>query len=203
MPKNARGILIVGFATILGLVVVYLLLGRAQPYTYHGSVIDPPVEAPEFELTDAEGNSFQLNELEGQVVVMFFGYTSCPDVCPLTLSEFVRIKEELGNQSENVSFVFVTVDPERDTPERIKKYLANFDAGIIGLTGERKELEPVWASYGVYQDKVDEGSEGNYFLDHSSRSYVIDQEGNLLLTYTFGTQNESIAADVRHLMSSQ
>lgn len=203
MPKNARGILILGFAIILGLAGVYLLLSRTQSYTYQGSLIDPPVEAPDFELTDADGHLFQLSELDGQVVIMFFGYTSCPDVCPLTLSNFVRIREDLANQAEKVNFVFVTVDPERDTPERIKKYLTNFDAGIIGLSGDRKELEPVWNSYGVYQDRVDEDNEGNYLVDHSSRTYVIDQEGNLMLTYTFGTQNESIVADVRHLISQQ
>jgi protein SCO1/2 len=81
---------------------------------------------------------------------------------------------DLGDQAEKVSFVFVTVDPERDTPERMKKYLTNFDPAIIGLTGEREGLESVWASYGVYEAKVDGGSESSYLGDHSSRSYVID-----------------------------
>lgn len=203
MPRNARSILIFGFAVVLGLVAVYLLLGSTRPYTFQGSLIDPPVAAPAFELTDVNGQPFQLNELDGQVVIMFFGYTSCPDVCPVTLSDFLRIRTELGNQAEEVNFVFVTVDPERDTPERLKKYLTNFDLGIIGLTGDREELEEVWAAYGVYQEKTDQGSEGNYLVDHSSRTYIIDQQGNLLLTYLFGTENESIVADVRHLVSRQ
>lgn len=196
-----RNLLIFGIALLLGMVAVFLLLGPSKPYTYQGSLIDPPVEAPQFELSDVNGQQFQLSELNGQVVIMFFGYTSCPDVCPVTLTEFLRIRSKLGNQADKVSFVFVTVDPERDTPERMKKYLTNFDPGIIGLTGERPELESVWSSYGVYEAKLEGGSEGNYLVDHSSRVYVIDAEGNLLLTYLFGTEYQTIAEDVRHLVS--
>lgn len=202
-PMKPRNLLIFGLALLLGMVAVFLLLGPTKPYTFQGSLIDPPVEAPQFELSDVNGQRFQLSELEGQVVIMFFGYTSCPDVCPVTLTDFLRIRSKLGDQGEEVGFVFVTVDPDRDTPERMKKYLTNFDPAIIGLTGERTELEPVWSSYGVYEAKVDGGSEGNYLVDHSSRIYVIDADGNLLLTYLFGTEYQVIADDVRYLVSRQ
>jgi protein SCO1/2 len=185
------------------MVAVFTLLGPTKPYTFQGSLIDPPVEAPKFELIDVNGQRFKLSELDGQVVIMFFGYTSCPDVCPVTLTDFLRIRSKLGNQAEKVSFVFVTVDPERDTPERMNKYLTNFDPAIIGLTGERAELESVWSSYGVYEAKVDGGSEDNYLVDHSSRIYVIDADGNLRLTYLFGTENQVIIEDVRQLVSRQ
>ena len=198
-----RNLLIFGIALLLGMVAVFLLLGPTKPYTFQGSLIDPPVEAPQFELSDVNGQRFRLSELKGQVVIMFFGYTSCPDVCPVTLTDFLRIRSKLGDQGEEVGFVFVTVDPDRDTPERMKKYLTNFDPTIIGLTGERTELEVVWSSYGVYEAKVDGGSEGNYLVDHSSRIYVIDADGNLLLTYLFGTEYQVIAEDVRHLVSRQ
>jgi protein SCO1/2 len=197
-----RNLLIFGFALLVGLVAVFLLL-PARPYTYQVSLIDPPVAAPLFELMDVDGSQVQLSDLDGQVVIMFFGYTSCPDVCPVTLSDFLQIRSRLGSKAENVSFVFVTVDPERDTPERMKKYLINFDPEIIGLTGTRAELESVWSSYGVYEAKLDTGSEGNYLVDHSSRIYIIDPDGNLLLTYLFGTENKVIAEDVRHLVSRQ
>jgi protein SCO1/2 len=198
-----RNLLIFGIALLFGMVVVFTLLGPTKPYTFQGSLIDPPVEAPQFELSDVNGQRFQLSELDGQVVIMFFGYTSCPDVCPVTLTDFLRIRSKLGNQAEKVSFVFVTVDPERDTPERMNKYLTNFDPAIIGLTGERAELESVWSSYGVYEAKVDGGSEDNYLVDHSSRIYVIDADGNLRLTYLFGTENQVIIEDVRQLVSRQ
>ena len=198
-----RNLLIFGLALLVGLVAVFLLLDPTKPYTYQGSLIDPPVEAPQFELSDVDGQRFQLRDLNGQVVIIFFGYTSCPDVCPVTLTDFLRIRSNLGDQAEKVSFVFVTVDPERDTPERMKKYLTNFDPAIIGLTGERTELESVWSSYGVYEAKVEGESEGNYLVDHSSRIYVIDEAGNLLLTYLFGTEYQVIAEDVRHLVAKQ
>jgi protein SCO1/2 len=198
-----RNLLIFGFALLIGLVAVFLLLGPTRQYTFQGSLIDPPVAAPLFELADVNGQRFQLSDLDGQVVIMFFGYTSCPDVCPVTLSDFLRIREQLGSRAENVSFVFVTVDPERDTAERMKKYLTNFDPEIIGLTGTRAELEQVWASYGVFEAKLEGSSDVNYLVDHSSRIYVIDDGGNLLLTYLFGTENKLIAEDVRHLVTRQ
>ena len=198
-----RNLVLFGVALLLGMIAVFLLLGPTRPYTFQGSLIDPPVAAPPFELTDVDGQSFHLSDVDGQVVIMFFGYTSCPDVCPVTLSDFLRIRSQLGNQAKNVSFVFITVDPERDTPERMKKYLTNFDPEIIGLTGERSDLEPVWSSYGVYEAMVEGGSEDNYLVDHSSRIYVINADGNLLLTYLFGTENKVITEDVRHLVSRQ
>jgi protein SCO1/2 len=198
-----RNLLFFGIALIVGLIAVFFVLGPTRPYTFQGSLIDPPVAAPPFELTDVDGQQVRLSDLDGQVVIMFFGYTSCPDVCPVTLSDFLKIRSSLGKQAEGVSFVFVTVDPERDTPERMKKYLTNFDPEIIGLTGTREQLESVWSSYGVYEAKLDGGSEENYLVDHSSRTYIIDAEGNLLLTYLFGTENKVIAEDVRHLVTRQ
>ena len=198
-----RNLLIFGIALLLGLIAVFLVLNPTRSYTFQGSLIDPPVAAPPFVLTNVDGEHFQLDDLAGQIVIMFFGYTGCPDVCPVTLSEFLQIRSKLGSQAEKVSFVFVTVDPERDTSERMKKYLTNFDPEIIGLTGTREELEPVWASYGVYEAKLEESSAGNYLVDHSSRTYVIDAEGNLLLTYAFGTEDKVITEDVRHLLARQ
>jgi protein SCO1/2 len=198
-----RNILIFGMAILVGLIAMLLVLDPQREYTFQGSLIEPEIAAPQFELTDMHGEMFNLEQLAGNVVVMFFGYTSCPDVCPVTLSEFLQIRDKLGNAADQVSFVFITVDPERDTPERMRKYLTNFDPEIIGLSGDRSDLEPVWADYGVYQAKVEGTSTENYFVDHSSRVYVIDKGGNLRLTYLFGTENQLILEDVRHLVSLQ
>ena len=200
---KSRNLLLFGLAALAGLITVFLVIGPQRDYTFQGSLIEPPVAAPEFELTDMNGQPFHLSQLSDQVVVMFFGYTGCPDVCPVTLTEFLQIRSKLGEAADRVSFVFVTVDPERDTPERMRKYLTNFDPEIIGLSGERSELEPVWADYGVYQAKVEDGNPDNYLVDHSSRIYVIDADGNLRLTYLFGTENQLITEDVRHLVSLQ
>jgi protein SCO1/2 len=201
IDMKPRNILIFGMAILTGLIAVFLVLGPQREYTFQGSLIEPAVPAPQFELTDMNGQTFRLSELEDQVVVMFFGYTGCPDVCPVTLTEFLQIRSKLGEAADHVSFVFVTVDPERDTAERLRRYLTNFDSEIIGLTGEREELQPVWVDYGVYQAKVEGPSEENYLVDHSSRVYIIDADGNLRLTYLFGTENQLITEDVRHLVS--
>ena len=194
--------------TLLGISIVIGLLatiGAAwffmdQNYTYQGVLIDPPAQATDFSLKDQYGNTFRLSEQRGEVVLIFFGYTNCPDVCPVTLSEFKRIKADLGDQADRVRFVFITVDPERDTQERMQTYMNNFDSTFIGLSGERTELEPIWKAYGVYQDRQDLGSAAGYLVDHSAIIYVIDQQGRWRLDYTFGMEVEKITKDLQYLL---
>jgi protein SCO1/2 len=106
--------------------------------------------------------------------LIFFGYTHCPDVCPVTLTKYKQIKDQLGDQADGVRFVFITVDPERDTPEILGKHVANYDPGFIALTGSRAELEPVWKNYGVYQARSETESAAGYLVDHTTRIYAID-----------------------------
>ena len=191
----------VGLGVVIGLVLVLVIWQVfTQDYTYQGSLIDPPVPAADFELTDQHGQTFRLSDQRGKVVLIFFGYTHCPDVCPVTLSEFKLIKSKLGNQADEVSFVFITVDPERDTLEKLGDHLANFDAGFIGLSGDRSSLEEVWMSFGVYQAKQETSSAAGYLVDHTARVYAIDVDGNWRLTYPFGMESDKLFQDVRHLI---
>lgn len=171
----------------------------AQPYTFRGSLIDPPLPAVDFVLSDQDGQPFRLSDLRGKVVVMAFGYTACPDVCPATLSDFKRIRALLGDRADQVQFVFVTVDPERDTPDRLRGYMAAFDPAFKGLSGDLAALEHVWQSYGVYHKKQFVGSASGYLVDHTSRIYVVDAQSQLRLTFPFGTGTESMVQDIRHL----
>ena len=189
----------IGAVLVAALLVGFQLSRR--PYTYRGSKIDPPVPAADFELSNQHGQKFRLSEQRGEIVLLFFGYSNCPDVCPLTMSKFKSIKEELGDQADKVRFIFVTVDPERDTKERLLEYVKVFDPEIVALTGSRAELEPVWKSYGVYQAKQDTGSAAGYSVDHTARTYLIDQEGNWRLTYPFEMEKADIISDVRHLIN--
>ena len=198
-----RHFLLLGLAALIGLLAVFGTLVYARPYVYQGSLIDPPAPAADFALSDQHGQTFRLSEQTGNVVLIFFGYTNCPDVCPVTLSDFRQVKEQLGAAAERVRFVFITVDPERDTPERIGKYIANFDPSFYGLTGDATELEQVWKSYWVYQSKVEAGSAAGYLVDHSTSVYVIDPDGNLRLTFPFGTQASDMAADVSQLLKAE
>ena len=190
-----------GIGIVLGLAL--MLVGwkvLAQPYTYQGSLIDPPVPAADFQLNNQHGDTFHLSEQRGKVVLIFFGYTHCPDVCPVALSEFKQVKKQLGDLADQVEFVFITVDPERDTAEVLGQYLANFDPTFIGLSGTPDELEPVYKSYGVYHEKTDTGSAAGYLVDHTARMYVIDAQGNWRLTYPFGMEVEKQVEDLVHLL---
>ncbi len=187
--------LIVG--VVLAVVGVFVL---EKPYTYQGSVIDPPSQAADFTLEATDGFVFRLAEQRGKVVLLFFGYTHCPDVCPTTLYDYKQIIEQLGRQVDDVQFVFVTVDPERDTLEHLAAYVTAFDPRILGLSGSPEALNEVYAHYGVYVEKKDVGSAAGYLVDHTARVYVIDRDGNLSLTFPFGMEAEAMAEDISHLL---
>jgi len=174
-----------------------------QGYEFRGSLIDPPAPAADFILEDQYHQPFQLSDQNGKIVLLFFGYTNCPDVCPVTLAQFKQIKADLGEQASQVQFVFVTVDPERDTAQRLQEYLPNFDPQIIGLSGGRADLEPVWKNYGVYQARQDTGSAAGYVVDHTARTYLIDRQGNWRLTYPFEMDKDAILSDLRYLLKSE
>lgn len=196
----------IGVAAGLAMLVVFRFF---SPYQLRGAVIENPQPAPDISLMDANGSRFQISQQRGQLVYLFFGYTNCPDVCPMTLSEMKQLRARLGAQAGQVRFVFVTVDPERDTPERLRAYLSAFDPQFIGLTGSLEELQPVWQAYDVgreIQDKehsVDHEDQGGYLVSHSSRTYVIDRRGRLRVSYAFGTPPEDIESDLRYLLKEE
>lgn len=192
--------LLIGVAiTALGLIAVGLLL-RPQGQ-FRGSLLDPPIPAPDFSLTQANGETFTLSAQKEKVVLLFFGYTYCPDVCPTTLADLAQVMKRLGRQSERVRVVFISVDPQRDTPERAQSYAAAFDPSFIGLSGTEADLQPVWNAYGVYRLVRDSESRGSdYLVDHSARVYLIDGKGNLRLTYSFGTPVEDLENDLRLIL---
>jgi Uncharacterized protein SCO1/SenC/PrrC, involved in biogenesis of respiratory and photosynthetic systems len=169
--------------------------------SFHGWLLDPPAEAPNIELVDQYGNPFRLSEHRGNVVVLFFGYTNCPDVCPATLAYYTQVKRELGELADRVRFVFVTVDPEYDTPERLERYISRFDPSFYGLWGTPEQIREIAAEYGVYVEKVEaEESPVGYWVNHTSFSFVIDPDGNWRLAHPFGTHPQDIAADLRRLL---
>lgn len=197
---NSKGLILgVGAAALLLLAFVGWRM-LAAPYSYQGSILKTPVPAPDIELGDQDGNLFRLSEQRGKVVLIAFGYTNCPDVCPTTLAQFKQIKSGLGSDADSVRFVFITVDPERDTPERLGLYLGSFDPDFTGLSGNRSDLEPIWQKYGVFQQKQAADSSGNYTVDHTSRIYAIDMVGNYRLTYPYDMDASAIVEDVQHLV---
>jgi len=185
-----------GLFVLIGVVMaVTLIIPRTE--NFRGTLYDPALPAPEIELTLGDGSSFKLSDKRGEVVLLFFGYTSCPDVCPTTLSELRKIKSELGEDATRVQVVYITVDPDRDTPDKVQEYVSLFNPSFIGLSGSLEELEPVWQDYGVFR-QIEETDSGNgYLVTHTARVYLIDPDGNLHLSYAFGAPTDDILHDLK------
>ena len=191
-----------GLGIMVGFLVVLAAWFAWQPYTYQGSLIDPPAPAQNFTLRSTNGTLFELGKQHGKVVLLFFGYTHCPDVCPTTLYDLAQVMDRLGRQAAQVQVVFITVDPQRDSLSQLRDYVTTFDPNFQALGGDFNELEPVWAAYGVYREEVEVGSAGGYLVDHTARVYVIDPQGGLRLTFPFGMPAEAMAEDLSHLIKA-
>lgn len=164
----------------------------AEPY--------PP--APEFDLTSGNGKDFRLSEMRGNIVLLFFGYTTCPDVCPTTMAELKSVTDRLGpEKAKNVKVLLVTVDPGRDTPQRMQEYVNHFNKDFVGLTGSEPELARVWSDYGIFRQIVDEQSTAGYGIDHTARITLIDQDGKLRASYGFDTPVDDIVHDLKLLLN--
>ena len=154
-----------------------------------------------FSLVDPDGKVRTLEDFKGKVVVMFFGFTQCPDVCPTTLTEMQQAITLLGPQGDKVQVLFVTVDPERDTAEVLKQYVPAFDKSFLGLRpADEAALEKVTKDYKIYYKKVPGTTPGSYTMDHTAGSYVFDREGNLRLYVKHNQGPETLAQDLKELL---
>lgn len=187
-------------AILTGVLIVMVVGPQIRPYQFKGSKIDPPAPAADFSLVNQHGEIYTLGEARGKVVLLFFGYTHCPDICPTTLAEFKQVREELGERAEEVDFLFITIDPERDTSERLAQYMPVFGDWLHGLTGTMDDLQPVYQKYGVVRNKVESDSAAGYLMEHSTRTYVIDRNGRIRATYLFGTTTDSMVQDTLYLL---
>lgn len=156
--------------------------------------------AKDFALTDHNGQARTLKDFSGKVVMVFFGYTQCPDVCPTSMVEMAAIKKLLGQDGERLQGLFVTVDPERDKPEMLKAYMDNFDPTFLALHTTPEKTATLAKDYKVYYKKVEGPTPTSYTIDHTAGSYVYDTKGKLRLFTRYGTQPELTAADIRLLL---
>jgi protein SCO1/2 len=160
---------------------------------------DPPRAAPDFTLQGSDGQALSLSRFRGKVVLLQFGFTSCPNVCPATLATLAQVRRTLGGQAADVQVVFITVDPERDDVERLRRYVTAFDPGFIGGTGSEETLAAVRKAYGVASQRIT--SDGNVQYGHSSFVTLIDRRGLLRAIMPFGYEAEAYVHDVRALLS--
>jgi protein SCO1/2 len=186
---------------LLFLIGALLLSGCARPHEFSATILEPSSAAPDFTLTDQNGQPFRLSEQRGKLMLIFFGFTNCPDVCPTELGTLAAVRRELGADAEQVQVALISVDPERDTPERLKTYVSAFDPSFIGLHGEGAALDQVLKDYGVTAIRRDlPNSASAYTMDHSAFVYVIDQQGYWRALFSPGSTMENILNDVRYLV---
>lgn len=172
-------------------------------HNYSGLVADPPAPLAEVVLTGSDGQAFRLRDLSGKWVLLFFGYSHCPDICPLTLAHMAQVLRELGPDADRVAVVFVSVDPERDTPEMLTKFAGSFGEQVLGVTGTRAEIDSAVAAFGArYEIDRSAGAlaADGYKVSHSGDTYLIDPQGRLRLTIPFGVGPAAVLADLRQLM---
>ena len=195
-----RGLAVALAAAALGLAACDKLFPNARTPFNAVDVTGAPIGA-DFRLADAEGRTRSLSEFRGKVVVVVFGFTHCPDVCPTTLADFAAARKRLGADGERVQVLFVTVDPERDKPEVLREYVRAFDPTFVALRGDPAATDRVTRDFKVYSSKREGKGPGEYTMDHSAQSFAFDASGRVRLVMAYGLAPEKIASDLRLLMN--
>lgn len=181
-------------------VAAFFVGTQLRPHIYAGTVFQSPSPAPEIGLTAHTGEPISLGDYEGELVLLYFGYTHCPDVCPLTLSNAARAIENLGDDGDRVNVMMVTVDPARDTPELLAEYVTFFDESFLGLYGTDEQLALTASLYGVFFEAKEGTPESGYLVDHSAQLMAIDTEGFLRVLWAPDVSNEDLTADLKELL---
>jgi len=172
-----------------------------SPPPFSGIDITGADYATGFSLTDHNGQARTLADFKGKAVVVFFGFTQCPDVCPTSMTEMAEAKRLLGAQGERLQGLFISIDPERDTPEIMKAYLASFDPTFLALYAAPQALPDLAKTYRIYYKKVEGKTPTSYSLDHSAGSYVYDPQGRIRLYHRYGSGAQALAGDLKRLLS--
>ncbi len=176
-------------------------IGVGKSASFKGVDITGADYARRLDLTDIDGKRRSLDEFKGKLVVVFFGYTHCPDVCPTTMAELAQVKKALGADGDKVQGIFVTVDPMRDTPEILKAYMSSFDPSFVALRGTPEETAALAKDFKVFFAQVPGKSEGSYTVDHTAGSYVFDTAGRVRLFVRYGSGEEALASDLKALLA--
>ena len=202
---DKRQVLKGALASALGIGMAGVLAGcsRETKASFQGVDVTGAEYARDFKLPDALGQQRSLKDFAGKVVVVFFGYTQCPDVCPTSLQELAEVKQLLGADGERLQGIFVTLDPERDQPEMLKAYMESFDPSFIALRGTPEQTAAIAKDFKIFYKKVEGPTPQSYTLDHSAGSYVYDTQGRLRVYERYGSGPQLLAADVRTLLGEK
>jgi len=203
-PDRRRAVQTLGLGTLAlamaGCDRVKSLVAGPGP-AFHATDITGASFARELNLPDVDGRPRSLADWRGKAVVVFFGYTQCPDVCPTTLSEMVQVRQALGADAGRFETVFVTIDPERDTPENLKNYVGSFGPGFTALRGSAEQTLAVAKEFKVLFAKVPGRTPGSYTMDHSAAAFVFDPQGRVRLYVPYGSEPAKLAGDIKQLLA--
>lgn len=191
------------FVSTLILCLALLLSGCSEPVSFKGTDVSGTDWGKDFKLMDHHGQARQLADFKGKAVVLFFGFTQCPDVCPTTLSAMRDALGLLGQDASRVQVLFVTLDPARDTPQVLAQYLPIFHPSFIGLVGDEATTATLAKDFKVFYAKQPGSSAGSYSIDHSTGSYAFDPQGRLRLLFRHGETPDHIAADLKLLLADK
>jgi len=186
---------------VLTLLMLATLASCKQPVHWNAGDVAGAMPDLEFSLTDPEGERVDARSLRGKPVLLFFGFTNCPHVCPTTLARLAALMKKLGPDAQDIQVVFVTVDPERDSPEVMKRYTASFGPWLLGLTGEADELTRLRESYGVYAAMESSENKGNYNVMHTTVVFAFDADGKVRLLLSDLEDGDAVVADLRQLIN--
>jgi protein SCO1/2 len=201
-PPRLKWLFLGGLVLIVAVAVTAYFVGRSyRSYTIKGQEFADAPQAYDFTMISSKtGEEIRLSDFYGKkYVLLYFGYTTCPDVCPATLNDVAAALNMLGDQAKNVQFLWITVDPERDSPEKMEDYVKHFHPDFLGLTPRsEEETFAVATQYGIFYEKHYYGSEAGYLMDHTATITLVDQNGSVRVIYPFGTLPEDLAADLEY-----
>ena len=210
-PKRRSQIIVIvaiilglSLGLLLGLLTIQLIRGELSFTSdeFRGVELPTPQPVADFTLTADSGQEISLSDFRGQITLLYFGYTYCPDICPGTLTELARALDDLDSKDrEKVQVIMVTVDPERDTPQLLTDYLDHFDTSFLGLTGSEAEIATAAEKVGIYIERQPGTAESGYLVDHTASISALDRDGNIKVIFKFGTPAEDISADLKRLIA--
>jgi protein SCO1/2 len=200
MTRTRSYLLAAAAGLALAAVAWFVVLPRFQPHVFTGTVIQSQTPAPKVDLLTSTGERASLSDYEDQVLVLYFGYTFCPDVCPTTLSGLKKAVDQLGDAADDVQVIMVSVDPERDSPEILGEYLSYFDPRFLGMTGTPEEIAAVATVYGVFYEAEEGTVDTGYLVSHTARLMIVDRDGYLKLVMPGDATPDQIADDLDYLL---
>ena len=201
MKKSNRSPIL--WSAIILAAMAFLIVGCQSTYEFKGVPLEPPLAVPDFELMATDGRPFHLSDVEGDFALIYFGYTFCPDVCPLTMADVRQALADLESR-DKVHVIFISVDPERDTPQQLERYVKAFGSDFIGLTDDFDKTQAVMKAYGAFAEKEEvPDSAAGYLVSHTARLYLVGPQREVLLTYPFGFEPEDLRSDLTYLLQQE